>query len=124
MKDVYELKRLGELYLEKGDYHAAEMLFRRAISVEELRAPNTVSLAQDLYNYGLVCSVLGNLKDAQNSLMRAWSIERTILGPMHPETLETLRTLTEIYNEQENTVTSEFFFFVPPQTADGSVAYH
>lgn len=124
MKDVYELKRLGELYLEKGDYQTAEMLFRKAIGVEEMRAPNTVSLAQDLYNYGLICSALGNLRDAQNSLMRAWSIERTILGPMHPETMETLKSLTDIYNEEENQVTSDFFFFVPPHKAAGDVAYH
>lgn len=124
MKDAFELKRLGELYLEKGDYETAEMLIRRALTIEEMKAPNSVALAEDLYNYGLLCSAMGNKTEAQNSLMKAWKIERTILGPMHPDTMETFRTLTELYHEEENSVTTEFFYSAPRQLASGLFAQH
>ena len=124
MKNSFELKRLGELYLERGDYETAEMLIRRAISIEERQAPNTVALAEDLYNFGLLLSALGNKNDAQHQLMKAWKIERTILGPMHPDTMETFRTLTEIYHEEENKVTTDFFYSAPRQTSTGALALH
>ncbi len=124
MKNSFELKRLGEQYLERGDYDTAEMLIRRAIEIEESKTPNTVALAEDLYNFGLLLSAQGNKVEAQHQLMKAWKIERTILGPMHPDTVETFKTLTEIYKEEENSVTTEFFYSAPHQTASGAFARH
>jgi Tfp pilus assembly protein PilF len=124
MKDAFELKQLGESYLEKGDYETAEMLIRRAISIEEHTAPNTVALAEDLFNFGLLCCAMGKVDEAQQNLMRAWKIERAILGPLHPETLETFRTLTEIYQHEENTVTTDFFYSAPKQSAAGALVLH
>jgi tetratricopeptide (TPR) repeat protein len=124
MKNAFELKRLGELYLEKGDYDTAEMLFRRAISIEEVQAPNSVALAEDFYNLGLLLSVSNKNCEAQSLLMKAWKIERDILGPMHPETLETFKTMTEIYHEEEDSVTTDFFYYAPRQSASGARAMH
>ncbi|HEY9684421.1 MAG TPA: tetratricopeptide repeat protein [Oculatellaceae cyanobacterium] len=124
MKNAFELKRLGELYLEKGDYETAEMLFRRAISIEEVQTPNSVALAEDFYNLGLLLSVSNKKSEAQSMLMKAWKIERSILGPMHPETVETFKTMTEIDNEEEDSVTTEFFYYAPRQSSSGARALH
>ena len=126
MKDAFELKRLGELYLEKGDYETAAMLIRRAIDVEENLTPNSIALAEDLFNYGLLCSALGKRSEAQSSLLRAWKIERSVLGSMHPETLETFRTLSETYQEEqeENRVTAEFFYSGATQKVSGQPMKH
>jgi tetratricopeptide (TPR) repeat protein len=124
MKNAFELKRLGELYLEKGDYDTAEMLFRRAVSIDEAEAPNSVTLAEDFYNLGLLLSATNKLCEAQTMLMKAWKIERSVLGPMHPETLETFKTMSEIYHEEENSITTDFFYYVPRPSAGGAIALH
>src|ERR1700733_4704926 len=75
MKDSVQLKRLGEMYVEQGDLESAELLFRKALSADEVSAPDTMALAEDLYNLGLLCYALDNHSEATSFLMRAWKIE-------------------------------------------------
>ena len=58
MQDALELKKLGEMYVEQGDYESAELLFRKVVGIDEQLAPDSVALSEDLYNLGLLCSAL------------------------------------------------------------------
>lgn len=101
MKDSFQLKRLGDTYVELGDLESAELLYRKALSIDEVLVPDTIPLAEDLYNLGLVCYALENYLEATNFLLRAWKIERRLLGDMHMETLNTFNLLSEIHSEEE-----------------------
>ena len=124
MKNAFELKRLGELYLDRGDYETAEMLLSAAINVEVSQAPISVALAEDLYNLGLLLSIIGKRNKDQHNLLKSWKIECSLLGAMHPTTLETFRTLTEIYQDEENTATPEVFNSSGRHSVRGSIMQH
>lgn len=109
MKRARELKRLGNSYEERGDYESAELLFRKALSMQEKQLGNEhPSIASDLYNLGLLCYALQKYNDAELFLMRAWAIERKSLGLMHPETLSTLEALSEIHYDPERSSRNKF----------------
>ena len=102
MQDALELKRLGEMYVEQGDYESAELLFRRVVGIVEEVAPDSVALSEDLYNLGLLCSALEKHVEARAFLMRAWEIERNLLGDFHAETLKTFNALNEVFYDQDS----------------------
>ncbi|MGH9550511.1 MAG: tetratricopeptide repeat protein [Terriglobales bacterium] len=122
MKQVAELRRLGDLYEDRGDYESAELLFRKALSVQEQElGEEHPLLAPDLYNLGLLCYALEKFNDAETFLMRAWAIERTSFGPMHPETLATLEALSELYYDANRNVHVEYPGIIP---AHGKSLHH
>jgi tetratricopeptide (TPR) repeat protein len=124
MKDSVQLKRLGEMYVEQGDLESAELLFRKALSIDELLVPDTVALAEDLYNLGLLCYALDNHSEATNFLMRAWKIERIVLGDMHAETLSTFNVLSEIHCDREAPVKGGRLFTETRAITANSHVYH
>lgn len=123
-----ELKRLGEMYEEQGDYESAELLFRNALSMNEKQlGEDHPNIAVDLHNLGLLCYALEKYNDAETFLMRAWAIERRVLGPMHQETLATLEALSELYYDANRNVDVEYrgLISAPAKSAHGPVhLYH
>jgi tetratricopeptide (TPR) repeat protein len=112
--NAIDLRRLGDQYEEHGDYESAELLFRKSLALLELEyGEEHPSIAMDLYNLGLLCHSLGKFDDAETMLMRAWSIERTCFGPMHPETLATLEALSDIYYDANRNVEIEYRSLTP-----------
>src|SRR5580658_9966738 len=123
--NVIELKRLGDQYEEQGDYESAELLFRKAVSVQEQEVGEEhPSLTVDLYNLGLLCFALGKYYDSESFLMRAWSIERTHLGPMHHQTLATLEALSEVYYDVNRNVEVEYRGLSPVTTGRKTKSPH
>lgn len=102
MQDALELKRLGEMYVEAGDYESAELLFRKLVGIDEQFAPDSVALSEDLYNLGLLCSALDKNAEARAFLTRAWEIERALLGDSHAETIKTRNALNEVFYDQDS----------------------
>jgi tetratricopeptide (TPR) repeat protein len=124
MKDSVQLKRLGEMYVEQGDLESAELLFRKALNVDELLVPDTVALAEDLYNLGLLCYALDNHSEAKSFLVRAWKIERVLLGDMHTETLATFNVLSEIHCDREAPVKGGRLYAEARAVTTNSHVYH
>jgi tetratricopeptide (TPR) repeat protein len=107
--NVVKLKQLGDHYEEMGDYESAELLFRRALAVQEKEVgEDHPSLAVDLYNLGLLCYAQSKFLDAETMLTRAWAIELNSFGPVHPETVATLDALSEIYYDANRNVELEY----------------
>jgi tetratricopeptide (TPR) repeat protein len=124
MQDALELKRLGEMYVEQGDYESAELLFRKVVGIDEQYAPDSVALSEDLYNLGLLCSALEKNVEARAFLMRAWEIERTLLGDSHAETLKTFNALNEVFYDQDS-LSKEGQLYASTRTNKTSVrTYH
>jgi tetratricopeptide (TPR) repeat protein len=104
-----KMKQLGDHYEAIGDYENAELLFRRALAVQEREVgEDHPSLAIDLYNLGLLCYAQSKFLDAETMLTRAWAIERSTFGPVHPETMATLDALSEVYYDANRNVEMEY----------------
>lgn len=107
--NVIELKKLGDTYEEQGDYESAELIYRRALAIQEKElGEEHPTLSVDLYNLGLLCYAMQRYTEAEVFLMRAWAIERTHFGPMHHETLATLEALSELYYDANRNVEVEY----------------
>ncbi len=124
MKDSAQLKRLGEMYIEQGDYESAELIMTKALTIDELSAPDTVALAEDLYNLGLLCCAMNKLSAARDYLIRSWKIERSQLGDIHPITLTTFNALSDIYRTQESLLNEGRFYAAAEITTASSHYYH
>lgn len=107
--NVFDLKLLGDQYEESGDYESAELLYRKALSQQEVSlGEDHPSLAVDLYNLGLLCFAMEKFSDAESLLMRAWSIERHHYGATHPCTQATLEALSDVYYDADRNVEMEY----------------
>jgi len=127
MKEVAQLRILGERFEEQGDYESAEAVLRKALHLEEGRlGSDHPSLASDLYNLGVLCYALDKYADAEFFLTRAWMIEKRHLGKLHPETVSTLNLLSELYfDEGYHSEEARTVFFAPPQASEnGQPLYH
>jgi tetratricopeptide (TPR) repeat protein len=124
MKDSFQLKRLGEMYIEQGDLESAELLLRKALSIDELLVPDTVALAEDLFNLGLLCYSMDNHSEATDFLMKAWKIERSLLGDLHSETLNTFNVLSEIHADREGLTRGGRLYQAARTAAPNSHVYH
>ena len=82
---------------EKGDYDAAEPLFRRALAINERAlGPEHPVTATSLNNLSALLSDKGDYDAAEPLYHRALAIRERALGPEHPDTMRSLKTLRRL----------------------------
>ncbi len=93
--DVVEsLETAGADLAAKGEYPAAEGLFRRALAImEESRGATDTSTVPVLHNLAELLQVQGKEAEAESMLRRALAIREQALSPSHPDVGRSLSAL-------------------------------
>ncbi|HEU0031637.1 MAG TPA: tetratricopeptide repeat protein [Kofleriaceae bacterium] len=122
--------RDGDLQLARGDGHAAELAFRRALELfTRARGPRSTEVAVAHRSLGMMYQTLRDFDHAYTELQLAQDIWREVLGPASPEVAHTygilsiLRQLQQRYEEsialaqQEIALTKQYFGEHSPRLA-------
>ncbi len=75
----------GSMAFEKGDYPAAEHMFRAALKEAEKFGEKDPRLAHTLNNLALACCSQGKHEEAEPLYKRAISIDEVVLGSDDPD---------------------------------------
>jgi len=88
------INNMGSLHLARGEFAAAEPLFREAIEVNRQRLGKLhPSIATNLDNLAQALQGKGDLAGAENAFSEAIAIRRELLGAQHPELATSLHNL-------------------------------
>lgn len=102
------LNNIAAVHYVKGEYAAAEPLFRRALSIRERSlGRNHAEVATSLNNLAAVNRKQGDLRAAAPALQRALGIREEALGPTHPSTLAIIHNLATVYRDLGQDAQSE-----------------
>ncbi|HEU5379207.1 MAG TPA: tetratricopeptide repeat protein [Ktedonobacteraceae bacterium] len=87
-------KGLATLYVEQGQYAEAELLFQRALSIQEqTRGKQHVETADTLHDLAACQQAQGKCQQAAPLYQRALAIREQVLGAEHPKTTDTRERL-------------------------------
>jgi tetratricopeptide (TPR) repeat protein len=93
-----ELSRQAQSYWAKGEYAQAEILWQRALVIQEktlgLHHPDVVTT---LYSLAGLYQERGEYTQAETLWQRALAIQEQALGPEHPNVAATLHSLAGLY---------------------------
>ncbi len=79
---------LADLYVDMGDYPAAEAEFRARLALSEaIEGPASVGYSMGLFNHGALHELRGQVDVAAHMYRRAWDIRRSQLGDEAPAAL-------------------------------------
>lgn len=102
------LNNIAAVHYVKGEYAAAEPLFRRALSIRERSlGRNHAEVATSLNNLAAVNRKQGDLRAAAPALQRALGIREEALGPTHPSTLAIIHNLAAVHRDLGQDAQSE-----------------
>jgi tetratricopeptide (TPR) repeat protein len=88
------LGHLGIFHKDRTEYHAAELLLRRALAIDEAAfGPEDPKVSRDLEYLGSLLFVIGRLKEAESLQRRALAIAKASYGPEHPRVVLSLSNL-------------------------------
>lgn len=101
----------GECLFEKGDYHEAKELYEKSLKIfSNYWQDDDPNLAPSYNNLGKTHCKLGNLKLAEDYLIRARDMKVKELGDKeHPELIETYENLSELYRTLNDSVKAETY---------------
>ena len=90
------MNNLAALLYSKGDYEAAEPLYRHALAIaEKAFGPNDLHTATTLNNLAELLSAKGDYTGAERLYRRALGIAEKTLGPEDPTTKRIREHLSE-----------------------------
>jgi tetratricopeptide (TPR) repeat protein len=95
---------LGILYLETGNYSAAEEYLKKSLETRERSRHLTNAVAESLFNLAILYSKADRKNDAKEMLDRALPMLHTTLGPDSPELmaiLEDTLALAQALDEED-----------------------
>ena len=105
------LGTLGDLSELLGQYHNAEIYFRRSINIfEEALGTQHQNVATALDDLGSLLSYLNQKNEAELVFKRALKIREDVLGAESVETAKSLNNLALLYKKQNRSAESESFF--------------
>ena len=88
---AHSLESLAVAYTAQGKYTDAEPLFRQSLNLyRESGGEKTAACARVLNNLGFLYVQIGNFESALPLLQRALELRKTLLGPDHFDTLDSL----------------------------------
>lgn len=94
------LNNIAAVHYVRGDYVAAEPLFRRALSIrEQSLGRDHAEVATSLNNLAAVNRKQGDLSAAAPALERALGIREQAFGPTHPNTLAIIHNLAAVHRD-------------------------
>jgi tetratricopeptide (TPR) repeat protein len=95
------LELLADFYESQGKYAEAEQICRRIVEVKEsIYGYDSVEIAPDLHNLGLLCYAQDNYEQAEQYLTRCLTMEESALGLDAIELASTLDVLAQLFYEQ------------------------
>lgn len=97
------LRYLGDLYLIKGDYRAAEETFERLLRIfEEQFGPTSVNLAATLDRLAMLYNLKGDASvKAEEMYKRALAVREKEYGPDDIKIAKAIFSLAQFYRQQE-----------------------
>jgi nephrocystin-3 len=97
------LANLAMLLQDKGDYDAAEPLFRRALAIEEqVLGTQHHNTATSMANLATLLHNKGNYDEAETLYRRALGIHEQVLGTQHPDTATSLNNLAMLLRDKRD----------------------
>lgn len=88
--DVDRLVRRAQFYEDSGNYKRAEQLLSKVIALGESDSElDRLLVAESLHDAGLLNICLDDLTKAKSLLQKSLAIRIELLGPEHPESLDT-----------------------------------
>jgi tetratricopeptide (TPR) repeat protein len=100
-RQASRLELLADFYESQGKYHEAEQICHRLIELKESALGfESLEIAIDLYNLGLLAYAQDKCEQAEQYLTRCLNIEESNLGPNHPDIAATLDVLAQLFFEQ------------------------
>jgi tetratricopeptide (TPR) repeat protein len=100
MTIAFTARSLVQHFEDIGDYKKAEHLLLDILSQKQREGAKSISLAEDLYELGLVYLASNNFAQADHFLQRAYEIQVKELGYDHIDTKETHNVLRELQEER------------------------
>jgi tetratricopeptide (TPR) repeat protein len=102
---------LGVLLRKEGKYAQAEQLYRRALSIQQLRlSPDDPALANTLNDLGALLNHEGKYDEAEPLLRRAVAADEKNLGPNDPHFATDLTNLAAVLQNRGDTAEAEAMF--------------
>ena len=99
------LNALGLIVAAKGDNKTAEMLYRRALAVDEA-THETAATVDVLENLSRACARSGDFAEAERVARRGLAIAEQAFAPDHFRVAESLVALADVYLFKNDTTTS------------------
>jgi len=108
---VADLNKLAGLYLAEGKYAQAELVYKRALAIEEKAlGPDHPDLAKSLHNLALLYATQGQYAQAEPLYKRALAIMEKALDPDDPSVAKSLNNLAALYATQGQYAQAELLF--------------
>jgi tetratricopeptide (TPR) repeat protein len=93
------LTNSGDLFANEGRFTEAEVLYKRALAINENALGPDLALVRTLNNLAVVYARQGRFADAEPLYQRVVAIREKALGSEHPDTATALNNLAAIYDE-------------------------
>ena len=101
---------LGSLSWEKGDYEAAEPLFRRSLAMNRAeRGEHDLAVAASMNNFGLLLKSQGKYAEAESLYRASLAVRRELLEPGDPDIAVSLSNLGSLLQSQGKYAEAEAF---------------
>lgn len=105
------LHNAGSCLRDRGQYAAAEPLFRRALALREaILGSEHPLVASSLNNWAILYRRQGRYTEAEPLFRQALTIREQTLGPEHPDVAASLNNLANLYHDQERYAEAEPLF--------------
>lgn len=105
---IMAARQLGRVHYFRGDYAAAEPLYRRAMETSErVLGPEHPDTLHSLNNLAILLAAMGDHAAAEPLYRRALETRERVIGPEHPDTLHSLNNLASLLNCKGDRVAAE-----------------
>ena len=105
------LTKLGILYIEMGDYKAAEPLYKQSLAIyKKALGEEHPDYASSLTNLGILYKKMGNYKAAESNYKQALEIRKKALGEENTEYASSLNSIGDLYTKMGNYKAAEPFY--------------
>ncbi len=104
------LTSLGSLRQAQGEYALAESLYTEALQIDQRAAVEEITIAADLNNIAAIHLMQGRFDEADSLFKIVLDIRQRVLGPRHPNVVETLNNRAFVLQKSEHFDEAESMF--------------
>ncbi len=100
-KSGRSMNTLTKILLDEGKYGAAEDNANRTMSLLQKSAADSAEFATSLLLAGRLAMIDGRTNDAKKLLQRAMDLQEKLLGSEHPDLIDSINAMAELYTNQQ-----------------------